>query len=381
MMHGINRRNWCKGMAAAAVGAGLSTLRPPAAFSAENGPATEESEAMGALAQKFMEEYAVPGLSIAIALHGQLVWEEGFGFADKANGERLTPAHLFRIASVSKPVTSVAVHSLIEQGKVKADDLVFGPGGVLESDFGTSAREFEQGLTVHHLLTHTGGGWTNDGSDPMFHNPEFAHHELIAWTLENQPMKSAPGEHFAYSNFGYCILGRAVEKLSGQPYETFVRENILSKCDVREMRIGGNTLAERFPNEVVYVGNKGSNPYGMKVRRMDSHGGWLAKASDLVRLAMHVDGFETTPNILQAATVKSMTTPTGANPSYASGWSVNKAPNWWHGGSIPGTTSILVRTASGLCWAALANARADGIDLALDQLMWRIAKAVPSWKA
>ena len=76
-----------------------------------------------------------------------------------------------------------------------------------------------------------------------------------------------------------------------------------------------------------------------------------------------------------------MTTPTAANPGYACGWAVNKAPNWWHNGSLPGTSSILVRTASGLCWAALANARTQGIGPGLDQMMWKIAKAVPEWRA
>ena len=76
-----------------------------------------------------------------------------------------------------------------------------------------------------------------------------------------------------------------------------------------------------------------------------------------------------------------MTTPTAANEHYACGWAVNKAPNWWHNGSLPGTSSILVRTASGLCWAALTNIRSEGIGPALDEMMWKIAKAVPAWGA
>ncbi len=74
-----------------------------------------------------------------------------------------------------------------------------------------------------------------------------------------------------------------------------------------------------------------------------------------------------------------MTTGTTANPNYACGWSVNQIPNWWHGGSLPGTLTIMVRTASGLCWAAFTNTRANGLNL--DEIMWKMVKAVPAWKA
>src|SRR5439155_339277 len=121
---------------------------------------------------------------------------------------------------------------------------------------------------------HTAGGWPNYKGDPMFAYPKYNHHKLIAWALKNCPLKNKPGTQFAYSNFGYCILGRAIEKISGKSYEKFVRENIFKKCGIQNMQLAGNTLAERARNEVVYYDQQGENPYGMNVRRMDSHGGW-----------------------------------------------------------------------------------------------------------
>jgi hypothetical protein len=94
---------------------------------------------------------------------------------------------------------------------------------------------------------------------------------------------------------------------------------------------------------------------------------------------MHVDGFRTTPNVLSANSIKTMTTGTRVNSDYACGWYVNKIPNWWHEGSLPGTLSNMVRTASGLCWAALTNTRAKGLNL--DGMMWEMVEAVPAWKA
>jgi CubicO group peptidase (beta-lactamase class C family) len=207
------------------------------------------------------------------------------------------------------------------------------------------------------------------------------HKELISWTVSHQPLKNAPGKHYAYSNFGYSLLGRIVEKATGHPYREFVQQHVLSGCGIRTMQIAGNTLSQRARDEVRYYGQNGENPYSMNVSRMDSHGGWIATPTDLVRFATHVDGFNTTPNILRTDTGKTMTTPTAVNSGYACGWNVNRAHNWWHIGSLPGTTAILVRTASGLCWAACASTRTTGMDLAVDQMMWKMAKAVPAWQA
>jgi CubicO group peptidase (beta-lactamase class C family) len=195
------------------------------------------------------------------------------------------------------------------------------------------------------------------------------------------PLAYEPGTHYAYSNFGFCLLGRVIEKITGQPYAQYAQEAVLAKCGIKDMRLGGNTLADRAPGEVVYYGHagSGSNPYDMNVTRMDSHGGWIATPTDLVQFAMHVDGFTTTPNILEAATIKTMTTATAQNPNYACGWCVNRIPNWWHTGSLPGTLTVMVRTGSGLCWAAFANRRVEGLNL--DEMMWKIVKCVPAWRA
>ena len=340
-----------------------------------------EQQAIANIVREFMERFGVPGMTVAIAAHGKFVLDQGFGVADRTANEPVTPRHLFRIASVSKPFTSAAIFSLVEQGKLRLEDFVFGENGRLGFDFGRDVPDAVKEITVAHLLTHTCGGWSNKKDDPMFQHPAMKHAELIEWTLKNQPLTGKRGAAYAYSNFGYCILGRLIEKLTGLPYAQAVQREVLAKCGITTMRIGGNTHLERAPNEVAYVAGGGGNPYGMNVARMDSHGGWIATAGDLVQFAMRVDGFPNPPDILRAESLKTMTTPSAASAGYACGWAVNKVPNWWHGGSLPGTSSIMVRTASGLCWAALVNIRADGIGGALDETMWKIAKAVPEWRA
>lgn len=351
----------------------------------DDAPTPAERAAMQQTAAAVMKAHAIPGLSIAIARQGKLVYEEALGMANREAGEKLTPSHLFRIASVSKPITSVAVFTLIEQGKIGLEDVIFGPNGVLRGDFGQPPYKTYVGqIRVKHLLTHTGGGWSNESNDPMFLHPNMNHKELITWTLKNIPLANPPGQNYAYSNFGYCVLGRIIEKVTGKSYDNFVKESVLAKCGVAGMRIGGNTLAEKFPREVVYYSQPGDgSPYGMNVRRMDSHGGWLASAADLVRFAVRVDGQAPERNILKPATIKEMTTPSAAAAYYAKGWSVNKYNNWWHNGALPGTSTIMVRTGTDFCWAALANTREINADtgLAIDQMMWNVVKNVKSWKA
>ena len=328
-----------------------------------------------------MEERKVPGLSVAFSHLGKPAFQAAFGMADEGAGEALTPEHLFRIASMSKPLTAVGIYQLIEQGKLKPGDKVLGPGGLLAIGRDQKLPDGVADITLHHLLTHTCGGWQNDGDDPMFRHPEMDHEELIARTLRDQPLKHKPGENYAYSNFGYCLLGRVIEKVSGKPYADFMQESVLVPCGIERMKIAGNTLADRIAGEVVYHGRNGEDPYHMNVRRMDAHGGWLASPADLVKFLIRCDGSGSPGRPDQEGHLPAMMTATKANPGYAGGWAVNATPNRWHSGSLPGTATIAVQTASGLCWAGFTNSRSKDIGGALDRLMWDLAKSVPAWNA
>jgi CubicO group peptidase (beta-lactamase class C family) len=345
-------------------------------------PTQAERGGMADLAQTFMQKYDVPALSVAIGHAGRLVYEEAFGWADREQREAASQQHLFRIASVAKPITSVAIFSLIEAGRIRLNDRVFGPGAITGIDYGRPPyHPHIEEITLEHLLTHTGGGWSNERTDPMFMNGGMNHAELIELTLHNRPLDHPPGQNYAYSNFGYCVLGRVIEKIAKQPYTTFVGDAVLKRSGINDMAIGGNTLAERRAQEVKYYG-QGDNPYGMNIARMDSHGGWIARPADLVQLFMHVSGFSPPANILKPQTIQTMTTGSAANAGYAKGWAVNKAPNWWHNGSLPGTSSIAVRTHSGFCWAAFTNTRRNNsaLDGDLDGLIWAMAKQVKVWR-
>ena len=334
------------------------------------------------LVNNFMVKYHVPGLSFSIAQNDTLKIQRSYGYADRVLKQLMDPAKRFRIASISKPFTATAIMLLVERRKLNLQDKIFGVNALLGTTYGSQPyKKWVTDITVENLLEHLGGGWGNNDSDPMFQHPEMSQAQLIGRTLDSQLLEHEPGTHYQYSNFGFCLLGRVIEKVSGMKYEAFVQKNILQPCGIKDMEIGGNTLPERKLNEVYYY-DKEEDPYTMDQRRMDSHGGWIATPTDLVKFLVRVDKFPQKADILKPATLDAMFAAPAINPGYAKGWAVNNANNYWHNGSLPGQQSIAVRTHEGFCWAVMVNTRTGGnFGPDLDQLMWKIRYAIIQWPA
>ena len=369
-----------------------------------------------------MEKYGIAGAAVAVARNGRLVLARGYGYADKETNEPVAPDALFRLASLSKPITSVAVMKLVEEGKLNLDakaldilsHLKPAPGAQIDTRF--------HQVTIRQLLWHA-GGWDRDkrgGFDPMFRPAETARdmgtpaphscETIIRWMM-GKPLDFDPGTRSVYSNFGYCILGRVIEKVTGQPYEEYVRNRVLGPMGIGRMRIGGTLLSGRVPGEVKYYDHPGArllpsilpgapgpvpSPYGAyDMRTLDSHGGWIASAIDLLRFVNSVDG-RGRPAFLRQSTVRQMLARpaapiarSGDATFYAMGWRVrpmgSRDANWWHSGSLPGTTTFLARMAvDGMSWAALMNGRPRDfatIGRELDATMGRAFREVASWPA
>jgi hypothetical protein len=184
----------------------------------------------------FMTRYNVPGLSLAITQSGCLVYAKGFGVARKRSifeiFFRRSPEEVdvwtrFRIASITKPITSTAIFKLAEQRKLSLGDKVFDSSGILGNEFGFGSLTPESqnilaGITIQNLLEHTSGGWPNDGQDPMFVQTSLDKAQLIEWVLKNRPLDHPPGKsiefydpipndlHSHAANFCGCRPCRAV---------------------------------------------------------------------------------------------------------------------------------------------------------------------------
>jgi CubicO group peptidase (beta-lactamase class C family) len=325
-----------------------------------------------------MTKHSIPGLSLAITRDDRLVYAQGFGFADTSTGVIVHPDNLFRIASVSKPITAIAVMRLIEQGKLSLSSKVFGSGSLLGTTFGTNPYSTRTlSITVQHLLEHT-SGYSNAEGDPMFMNLDMTQSQLITWVLDNRQPTSDPGTKHEYLNFGYCLLGRVIEKVTGQSYERQTRIDVLNAAPQRTMMsIGGDTVGERQPMEVTYYP---SDAYKLKVRRFDAHGGWIARPIDLVGVLTRVDGFSMRPDIIKPETLRTMWTPSTANSGYGKGWIV--ASNWkGHNGAITGTIAYLVRRDDGFGFAVTANTRPAGDEFVgeLKSVIDGIIDSVAAW--
>ncbi len=371
-------------------GPGYQKSKAPYAIA--TGPSFEETKAIDQAVQSVMQEFTIPGAAVAVTEHGRLVYARGFGYADIGIRQPVEPDSLFRLASVSKPITAVAIMQLIEQGKLSMDDKVFEIlkyEPILEGEAKFDKRLND--ITIGHLLQHR-GGWDRDKSfDAMFRSVDFANLaqipppadcDAIIRVMLGKPLDFAPGERYAYSNLGYCILGRVIEKLTGEAYEDYVQNHVLRPLGADRMQIGATHLPGRADGEVRYydpgfgrsvfaknLGTQVPNAYGAwYLESMDSHGAWIASAVDLAKFGTAFDQPDECP-ILSADSIELMYSPAPNETNvegrhYVSGWSVSTddkgMKSFGHGGSLPGTNTSLTRRGDGKNVIILLNARTSG---------------------
>lgn len=365
---------------------------------------------------QLMEKWKIPGGVVAVVQDGRLIFAHGYGWADKENRFPVQPDSLMRIASVSKPITAAGILKLVEDGKLSLDAPAMALLPEIQSPNGTVADKRFNDVTIRQLLQHA-GGWNRDTTfDPMFEPSRVANaldipkppsSQAIIRYMLTQPLQFNPGTDSVYSNFGYTILGRVIEKVSGMKYDSYIKTNILKPAGITRMQLGGSLLKDRVKDEVVYYDypdapiaaavfpGEGNVPMpygGFYIEAMDSHGGWIASPIELLRFVNSLEG-RNQPPILQPASIQQMLAqPTapyaqGKPAFYALGWNVRPTNNnatWWHNGSLSGTSSIMVRAYNGITWAAIFNSRPQNFNAfngELDTSLWNAlngATALPN---
>jgi len=365
-----------------------------------------------------MRKYAIPGGAVALVRDGKLIYARGFGYADVENKTPVQPDALFRIASVSKTLTSAAIMKLVEEGKLRLDDRVAPFIAHLTPAPGATVDPRWDEITIRHLLNHT-GGWDrtkpNGGFDPIdrpaiaaaaVNAPAPASSETLIRYMKGMPLDFNPGEKFAYSNFGYIVLGRVIERVSGMRYGEYVRARVLEPVGANRTQQGRSHMSDALPDEVkYYLPNSGVNAPlvpsvfpgegavplnygGFYLEAGDASGAWVSSTVDLLRFLDGVDGRASPPDILSAEIVAEMT---GSGPDqcangacyYAFGWwvrPVQDGATWWHGGDLPGTKSMLVRSYYNISWVALFNTGAPNSFVnELDAALWSALAGVTSF--
>ena len=325
-----------------------------------------------------MKNWSIKGASVAIAKDGKLVYAKGFGVTDTISNEPVQPYNRFRIASISKLVTAVAIMKLCENGKLSLSDKVFGPDAILNDSIYLNAKDKRAySITVAHLLTHE-GGWTQVYGDQMFMPVVIANemHEDLPIDLQtivrfalSKRMHFTPGTSRSYSNLGYSILGLVIEKVTGMSYEDYCKINILAPLGIFDMEIAHNLQEEKAPFEVsyytpsniefkpsIYGTGEMLNPAygGNDIEALGAAGAWIATPTDLMKLMLAIDGIDTTPDILSEESITYMTSYFEGNAPV--GWtSVAMNGTWSRTGSFPGTEGLMKRLPDGFDYVILFN--------------------------
>lgn len=357
------------------------------------------------LFSSFMRSWDIRGSSVAILREGRLVFAHGFGYADSLNLIETQPYHRFRIASVSKLITAVAIMKLMDEGLLNLDDRIFGVDGILNDSIYSHPRDRRvYSITVSHLLAHE-GGWSLRYGDHMFitqvvagktgHPLPFTTDDYVCFALSKN-LHFAPGKGYSYSNLGYAILSLVIEKVSGMSYEDYCRTRLFEPLGIYDMALAKNLESGRLPNEVRYYEHEDALPKysvygsgemvpasygGNDIESLQGAGAWVATAPDLIRLLLAIDGNDDHPDVISNYAVSQMTTieknrsPLGWKSVYGNG-------TWVRTGFFPGTTAMMKRMPDGTSWVVLMNSSAwNGPDLTNDinSLMNRIMSQIKEW--
>ncbi|MBG0859226.1 MAG: beta-lactamase family protein [Bacteroidales bacterium] len=353
----------------------------------------------------FMRKWSIAGASIAISKDGRLVYARGFGFADTTTKEEVQPYSKFRIASISKLVTAVAIMKLREEGKLNLNDRIFGEAGILNDPYYSNPRDKRiYDITIAHLLSHE-GGWTQRWGDQMFMplviadkmgvKPPVNTRTIVRFALDKR-LHFTPGTGKAYSNLGYGILGLVIEKISGMPYAEYCKRAVLEPIGIYDMTLARNLPSKKAPFEVTYyepsdvipkpsiygTGELVSPTYGGNdIEALGGAGAWLGTPPDLMRLLLAVDGFRTRHDILSDESINYMT---DNDNGYAPvGWKTTiYNGTWWRTGSFPGSTGMIKRQSDGFAWVALFNSSAwNGPEIYsyINNMMHRVISQVKHW--
>ena len=210
------------------------------ASQAQTGPALSQTGAseIDAIVQRAVQQHAVPGVVVAVASKDRILYYKSFGLMDVAKGKAMTNDAIFRIASMTKPVTSVAAMMLVEQGKLRLDDPVskylpsFKDRQVIANfnaaDATYTGKKATQEVLIRHLLTNTSGlayAFANDTSNRL--------QQKTGKTAEELPLLYEPGTRWTYSG-STKVLGQVIEKITGAGLDKFDAEHIFRPLELQD---------------------------------------------------------------------------------------------------------------------------------------------------
>ncbi len=348
----------------------LVSCAPAFAAGRGRGLAPDRAQAVERAVQAEMERAKIPGMTVAIGDDLRVAWSRGFGLADVEQDVAATPETVYRIGSISKPITAVAVMQLVERGKLDLDAPI--------QRYVPSFPEKQWPVTVRALLSHLGGIRHYQSLDEVYSTRHYLDLLEALKIFASEPLVSEPGTSFHYSTFGYSLLGAAVEAASGQRFAEYLKQNILTPAQMEHTRVDDvfTVVPHRARGYRRGAGGTIENCGLFDASNKIPGGGLISTAEDLVHFAIALQKGQ----LVSAATRARMYTPAqtadGHTLRYGLGWFVvERGGMRWamHSGSQPGvSTFLLTAPSAGLSVAVLGNL--EGVDLG--GLSSRIAEIV-----
>jgi len=193
-----------------------------------------------AIVNKAIEKETCAGLSAGYLSGSDIRWEYATGSSDEKKQQPFTPATLTRIASIAKPMTAIAILQLYEAGKIELDV----PVQTYLPEFPNKAKGE---ITVRHLLHHSSGLGGYQSKKERENKKHYANLEAAVKIFADRPLSFSPGSDFNYTTYGYVVLGRIIESVSGQTYEDYMRRNIWDKAGMHNT--GVEKFSENYPHK------------------------------------------------------------------------------------------------------------------------------------
>ena len=306
--------------------------------------------------------------NVLVAVKGKPIYEKSFGYANLELKVKSTSETKFRIGSITKQFTAMAIMILQEQGKLNVSDKL--------SDHIPNVPEIWEEITIHQLLTHTSGimhSWELEGfgENMMLHTPI----EEIIDKFKNQPLVGYPGEKFHYSGTGYFILSSLIEKVSGKPYEDFLKDEIFDKIGMTNS--GSDVPDKIIPNRAAGYNTDSTGTYNSTYIYMPILTGGGNLYSTLGDFLKWDQSLYYNSLISKESKDKMLTTELN---NYAYGWGVIKSDSLYrtsHTGGVPGGRARIDRYPNeGILVVILSNnirstnpeIRGDFSELVLEEL-------------
>lgn len=337
----------------------------------------KETEKFDAAIRRFMRYWDIKGGSFALMKNDSLIYAKGYGYSDIKDSIECEVKNVFRVASVSKLITAVAIMRLCETGKLSTQDFVFGEEGILCDSLFLNYRDKNiKKITVEHLLRHT-GGFANPHGDAAFNTDLVAKYlgkelplsmdDMVQYATRIR-LRARPGGWFNYSNLGYIILSKVIEKASGMSYETYVKDSVLAPMGCYDMHLAHNYSDEFLENEVKYYEVKEAEPVpaydgsdtlvmksrgGNDVHGLYGAGGWVASPVELLRFVSAIDNCPVKGEFLSQESIDFMTM--YSKNFKPAGWASVTSREWLRTGTMAGTSALIKAQKDGYTWVFISN--------------------------